>query len=177
VNPYAANSSRLTFKKQHVHCWFKHQSVIIRLQQTGDSHLSLPNAIDLGWYRYWDTRTRELIASVQAVLLFSYFEPEENRATGIDGPHTLQLECSIRPDGLRTPFNAGANNSYTMPLLLEGWKWIVLYRCADYWKGQIVQRVLLTLQQTLLNGQFTASMQQAASKFCSNSQICNLACW
>lgn len=34
--------------------------------------------------------THELIGRIQAFLLFSYFEPEENGATGIDGPHMLQ---------------------------------------------------------------------------------------
>jgi hypothetical protein len=106
----------------------------------------------------------------------SYFEPEENRAAGIDGPHMAQRECAVRPDGPRASFDPGADDRYSVPLLLEGWEWIVLYGCADYWEGQVVQRVLLALQQTLLDGQSTASMQQAASEFCFNSQICNLAC-
>ena len=68
------------------------------------------------------TGIQQLIASVQHYLLFSYFEPKENRTPGVDGPHMLQCERSVRPDSLRTPFNPGANNGYTMPLLLEGWE-------------------------------------------------------
>jgi len=125
----------------------------------------------------WHIQEYNSLLLVYIIIYFSYFEPEENRTAWINGSHMLQCERSIRPDSLCTPFNPGANNGYTMPLLLEGWKWIILYCCADYWKGQIIQRVLLTLQQTLLNSQSTASMQQAASKLCSYSQICNLACW
>lgn len=151
-------------------CAIKHQSCSHKLQQTELQGWVYQTLL---WHRY---KSLLLVYNI-FFLLFSYFEPEENRAARIDGPHMLQCECAICPDGLRTPFNPGANNGYTMPLILEGWKWVTLYCCADYWKGQIVQRVLLTLQQTLLNSQFTASMQQAASELCSNSQICNLACW